>query len=259
MAISLRTVLFIAVIIFSLLTYSIYLYSKSNYTLPALFNVKVPLSNGTQIQTNAKDGSPAGANAGQAQETSNHGFIDAFIASISMIVVSELGDKTFFIAAIMAMRHARLVVYAGAMSALAAMTILSAMLGHVVTKFIPRIYTYYLSSILFAWFGLKMLKDGYAMSPNEGAEEYEEAQQEVEKAEANDDLEAGGGGGQLNDGSAKETQQRRVPTRSIGATITAWIRRYISPIFVQALIMTFLAVGGEQREPVRSHRFRFRA
>ena len=53
------------------------------------------------------------------------GFIHAFAASISVIIVSELGDKTFFIAAIMAMRHSRLIVFTGAILALALMTVLS--------------------------------------------------------------------------------------------------------------------------------------
>ena len=43
--------------------------------------------------------------------------------SLSMILVCEMGDKTFFIAAIMAMRHDRLVIFAGAISALAVMTV----------------------------------------------------------------------------------------------------------------------------------------
>lgn len=55
----------------------------------------------------------------------NLGFLHAFVASISVIIVSELGDKTFFIAAIMAMRYNRLVVLAGAMLALGVMTCLS--------------------------------------------------------------------------------------------------------------------------------------
>lgn len=55
----------------------------------------------------------------------NLGFLHAFVASLSVIVVSELGDKTFFIAAIMAMRHPRLTVFIGAIGALALMTILS--------------------------------------------------------------------------------------------------------------------------------------
>ena len=55
----------------------------------------------------------------------NSGFIHAFIATLSVIVVSELGDKTFFISAIMSMRHSRLTVFAGAMSALALMHVMS--------------------------------------------------------------------------------------------------------------------------------------
>ena len=39
--------------------------------------------------------------------------------------MSELGDKTFFIAAILAMRHSRLLVFGGAISALGLMTVLS--------------------------------------------------------------------------------------------------------------------------------------
>ena len=39
--------------------------------------------------------------------------------------MSELGDKTFFIAAILAMRHSRMLVFAGAIAALGLMTVLS--------------------------------------------------------------------------------------------------------------------------------------
>lgn len=35
------------------------------------------------------------------------GFVHGFVASVSVIIVSELGDKTFFIAAILAMKHSR--------------------------------------------------------------------------------------------------------------------------------------------------------
>jgi putative Ca2+/H+ antiporter (TMEM165/GDT1 family) len=54
-----------------------------------------------------------------------------------------------FSAAIMAMRHARLTVFAGAMGALAIMHVMSAFFGYATTV-IPRVYTYYLSSFLFA-------------------------------------------------------------------------------------------------------------
>jgi Ca2+/H+ antiporter, TMEM165/GDT1 family len=49
-----------------------------------------------------------------------------------MIIISELGDKTFLIAALMAMRHPRGVVFSAAFASLAIMTILSAALGHAV-------------------------------------------------------------------------------------------------------------------------------
>ncbi|XP_037029469.1 transmembrane protein 165-like isoform X1 [Bradysia coprophila] len=110
------------------------------------------------------------------------GFIHAFVASISVILVSELGDKTFFIAAIMAMRHPRLVVFSGAIAALGLMTVLSAVFGMAAT-IIPRIYTYYISTALFAIFGLKMLKDGYYMSPTDAQEELEEVQSDLKKRE----------------------------------------------------------------------------
>lgn len=110
------------------------------------------------------------------------GFVHAFIASFSVIIVSELGDKTFFIAAIMAMRHPRLTVFTGAIAALALMTVLSAVFGMAAT-IIPRVYTYYISTALFALFGLKMLRDGYYMSATEAAEELEEVQSDIRKRE----------------------------------------------------------------------------
>uniref|UniRef100_A0A8D8W1K5 GDT1 family protein n=1 Tax=Cacopsylla melanoneura TaxID=428564 RepID=A0A8D8W1K5_9HEMI len=110
----------------------------------------------------------------------NLGFIHAFVASLSVIVVSELGDKTFFIAAIMAMRHPRVTVFVGAIAALALMTVLSVAFGMAAT-IIPRKWTYYISTILFIIFGLKMLREGYKMSPNEAQEELEEVQSDLRK------------------------------------------------------------------------------
>eukprot|EP00057_Strongylocentrotus_purpuratus_P025356 XP_011679830.1 PREDICTED: GDT1-like protein 3 [Strongylocentrotus purpuratus] len=107
-------------------------------------------------------------------------FVHAFVASLSVIIVSELGDKTFFIAAIMAMRHPRITIFAGALSALAVMTVLSAMLGYAIT-IIPRKYTYYASTVLFFIFGIRMLREGWSMSPDEGQEELEEVQADLKR------------------------------------------------------------------------------
>lgn len=119
---------------------------------------------------------------GTTSSVANLGFIHAFIASISVILVSELGDKTFFIAAIMAMRHARLTVFTGAIAALGLMTVLSAVFGMAAT-IIPRVYTYYISTALFAIFGLKMLKEGYYMKATAAQEELEEVTSDVRKRE----------------------------------------------------------------------------
>lgn len=80
------------------------------------------------------------------------------------------------------MRHSRTTVFIGAIGALALMTILAAFLGYATTV-IPRKYTFYISTALFAFFGLKMLKEGYDMDPNHGQEEYEEVSVELKKKE----------------------------------------------------------------------------
>lgn len=75
----------------------------------------------------APTGRPNGpaVSADDPSKAGDLGFIHAFVAAISVIIVSELGDKTFFIAAIMAMRYNRLTVLLGAMLALGLMTCLS--------------------------------------------------------------------------------------------------------------------------------------
>jgi len=120
------------------------------------------------------DGQPANDPIG------NLGFTHGFVASLSVIIVSELGDKTFFIAAILAMQHSRFLVFSGAISALGFMTVLSVFLGFA-TVIIPRTFTYYAGTILLALFGVKMLYDGYKMSPDEGKEELEAVHEELNK------------------------------------------------------------------------------
>ncbi|KAK2119587.1 hypothetical protein P7K49_000973 [Saguinus oedipus] len=110
----------------------------------------------------------------------NLGFIHAFVAAISVVIVSELGDKTFFTAAIMTMRYNHLTVLAGAMLALGLMTCLSVLFGYATTV-IPRVYTYYVSTVLFAILGIRMLREGLKMSPDEGQEKVEEVQAELKK------------------------------------------------------------------------------
>ena len=101
-----------------------------------------------------------------------------------MIVFSEIGDKTFLIAALMAMKHPPLFVFSAAFPALIVMTILSAVLGHAVPTLIPARFTNIAAATLFLVFGIKMLKEGYAIGPQEGvSEEMKEVEMELEEKE----------------------------------------------------------------------------
>ena len=57
--------------------------------------------------------SPAESLAETGSTISDDNFVHGFFAALSVIIVSELGDKTFFIAAILSMKHPRLTVYLG--------------------------------------------------------------------------------------------------------------------------------------------------
>lgn len=101
-----------------------------------------------------------------------------------MILFSEVGDKTFLVAALMAMKHDRMVVFSAAFGALAVMTILSAVLGHTVPTLIPRRLTSFLASALFFVFGGRLLREGMQMDPNEGVgAEMSEVEQELAEKE----------------------------------------------------------------------------
>ena len=75
---------------------------------------------------NPSAGSPsrkAGA-SGTADGKKKLSFTKAFTASVAMILATEIGDKTFFIAAVLSMRNDRAAVFGGAILALIVMTIL---------------------------------------------------------------------------------------------------------------------------------------
>lgn len=92
--------------------------------------------------------------------------LPGFTAGLLLITLSELGDKTFFIGAILAMRHPRRWVFGGVTVALAAMTALSVWIGQMAT-ILPQQYVKGISVVLFIGFGLKLLSDAMQMSGNE--------------------------------------------------------------------------------------------
>lgn len=109
--------------------------------------------------------------------------LTAFTAALLLITISELGDKTFFIAAILAMRHPRRWVFVGAVAALAVMTILSVLMGHAVS-FLPEIYVRWAEVLLFIGFGFKLLYDAQHMLDKPNLEECKEAEETILEAES---------------------------------------------------------------------------
>ena len=109
--------------------------------------------------------------------------LTGFTAGLLLITLSELGDKTFFIAAILAMRHPRRWVFVGATAALFTMTVLSVLIGQVAAVF-PQQYVKGVAAALFIGFGLKLLYDALKMSGNKGlVHEQADAYRAVEQRE----------------------------------------------------------------------------
>ncbi|XP_059665585.1 GDT1-like protein 4 [Cornus florida] len=146
------------------------------------------------------------------------GVLDAFLASLSMIIVSEIGDETFIIAALMAMRHPKSIVLFGALSALFVMTVLSTGLGRIVPNLISRKHTNSAATVLYAFFGLRLLYIAWR-SDSKGS-------QKKEMEEVEEKLEAGQG----------KTTVRRI------------FSRFCTPIFLESFILTFLAEWGDRSQ-----------
>jgi putative Ca2+/H+ antiporter (TMEM165/GDT1 family) len=57
-----------------------------------------------------------------------------FLAAFSLIFLSEIGDKTFFIAALLAMKLGKWISFAGSVSSLSLMTIVSVAIGAIFSR-----------------------------------------------------------------------------------------------------------------------------
>ncbi|XP_042906954.1 GDT1-like protein sll0615 isoform X2 [Parasteatoda tepidariorum] len=145
------------------------------------------------------------------------GFVSAFL----MTAVSEIGDKTFFIAVVLSLSHLAKFVFAGAISALILMTALSVGLGMAFSK-IPSVWVHGLSTLLFLIFGGKMLREGCKMNSSSGKEELEEVQRTVDIK-----------------------MSSKVKEKDVEAGIRKSSTRWV---FVEAFIMTFLAEWGDRSQ-----------
>jgi putative Ca2+/H+ antiporter (TMEM165/GDT1 family) len=198
-----------------------------------------------------------------------HGFVQAF----AMIIFSEIGDKTFLIAAILAMRHPRIVVFAGAFGSLVVMSILSAAMGHILPTLIPKRWTQLAAGVLFIIFGAKLFFEGKDMpSGNEKVlEEMREAEEEINedvaehegtgRTTANGDvipleeIEAGAAAPIGDHGDARE-KGPTPPSASASASAMKGMLEgtrnlcslLLGPVFVQVFVLTFLGEWGDRSQ-----------
>ncbi|KAF8666089.1 hypothetical protein HU200_053799 [Digitaria exilis] len=91
-----------------------------------------------------------------------------FTAAFTLIFVSEIGDKTFFIAALLAMQYQKALVLLGSVAALSLMTIISVVIGRIFQSVPAQFQTTlpigeYAAVALLAFFGFKSIKDALAL------------------------------------------------------------------------------------------------
>lgn len=94
-----------------------------------------------------------------------------FTAAFTLIFVSEIGDKTFFIAALLAMQYDKGLVILGSMGALSLMTVLSVVIGRIFNSVPAQFQTTlpigeYAAVTLLMFFGLKAIKDAWDLPSN---------------------------------------------------------------------------------------------
>lgn len=161
------------------------------------------------------------------------GFWKAFTSSLTMILATEIGDKTFFIAAVLSMKHDRLSVFAGAIAALTVMTVLSTGMGLVLPKFLDKKYTHILSGILFLYFGVKLILDSRTMEAGKASEELEEVEEEL-----------------LQQSNKKKGDKSELPltTQQIPAAAPSMTSSVKNSVILTALTLTFVAEWGDRSQ-----------
>jgi putative Ca2+/H+ antiporter (TMEM165/GDT1 family) len=194
---------------------------------------------------------------GLADEEGKHDLIpwDSLTGSFASIAATEIGDKTFIVAALMAMRYPRFQVFTAAASALLIMTILSAVAGHVMGAIISKKWAAVVAALLFLFFGAKSIQEGMAMDPNAGVgEEMREVEAELEEKE----IDIARAGGQRSAYSLEAgTKGRESPSpsgspsrRSIRSPggIKNLLSLLLSPAWVETFSMTFVGELGDRSQ-----------
>lgn len=103
------------------------------------------------------------------------GFFSGLTAAFLLVLASEIGDKTFFISALLSIKYSRILVLLGTMLALTAMTVISVVIGQVFHALPASFNTAipfddYAAVALLLWFGWQNIRDARNMSPDDDDE-----------------------------------------------------------------------------------------
>ncbi|XP_052185694.1 GDT1-like protein 4 isoform X3 [Diospyros lotus] len=135
-----------------------------------------------------------------------------FTKSLAMTVLSEIGDKTFFAAAVM--------------------TILSAIVGWAAPNLISRRWTHHITTLVFLGFGLWSLWD--AVKGEGETEELAEVEAKLNSADW-----------KANNGTAKEGSKDDDDLKKQRRQI---FTQFVSPIFLKAFSITFFGEWGDKSQ-----------
>ncbi|XP_043700675.1 GDT1-like protein 5 [Telopea speciosissima] len=159
--------------------------------------------------------------------------LEGFTKSLAMTVLSEVGDYTFCVAAILAMRNPRRPVFAGCMTSSVVMTILSVLVGWATPNLISHKWAHHTTTLLFFVFGILSLWEGYTEDGDEN--ELEEVEEKLLKAELK-----GNRGGKAK-GSSKTDEDSKKEKRP-------FLTNFFSPIFLKAFSLTFFGEWGDKSQ-----------
>lgn len=135
------------------------------------------------------------------------------------------------------------------MSALFVMTVLSALIGQVLPSILSKQYTQILAAVLFLVFGVRLLKEGMAMTGAEGQEELEEVTQELMQGEKKENKSPTVPQQSLNEHASDGIAGRfAVLQERVKAYATVVMHACLSPVWVQAFVLTFLAEWGDRSQ-----------
>ncbi|KAJ2377543.1 GCR1-dependent translation factor 1 [Coemansia sp. RSA 2607] len=176
---------------------------------------------------------------------------DSLVASILMIFVSEIGDKTFLIAAILAMSNPRMTIFLASCSALWLMSVLSAFLGHAVVTFVPMSWVSLAAALMFLVFGVRLLQEARGMDGSEIAKEMDEVEAELGEKDAARGQAALEAGEVLQDGynvNVGGQDDKRDDGSSTLRSLRNLFSLLLSPVFVETFVLVFLAEWGDRSQ-----------